>query len=830
MTPGHADRGGAAGDPERDRLERNDAESTVERFPTESGGRSRSIRWRVLAIVLIPCTALLIIGVGAAGYLIRDASDAKSWSDHMLNGIDQGIAFTRALQEERRLSLLLLGGDGPGTANLGPQRDYVNELLARTAAQGETSVDLNPDVARDATEELARLMGQLPAVRERIDRRQISSEDAYTFYNQLMDLFTGAAQRLARSAHDPRTAAEESTVAGIFRIVDGMSRSNAIGLSAVTSGGLTADQFREYLRRTSEYHAQLESVRPHLTDRGRIQYAELTGTAEWKRLTAMEDALIERGPRPPGATDNRPLPVSIQEWQDSASTVHAALSEMSGTHHQYAQELAEQASDRTLYRSLLAGGGVLVLVIVVLLIAARLSRTLIGRLKRLRAQTLSLADEQLPEIVRRLRGGERIDLDAEVPSLPHGRDEIGQVADAFTKAQHTAVAAAAQEAKVREGLAAVFLNIAHRSQVVVHRQLEVLDEAEGKQEDPEHLELLFRLDHLATRARRNAENLVILAGGQPGRQWRNPVSLVEIVRSAVSETEDFVRVNTAQLPDIAIVGTVVADTIHLLAELVDNATSFSPPESKVTVRGNIVGKGVVIEVEDQGLGITPDKRDEFNAILHDPPDFDVIALSEETRLGLFVVARLATKHGLTVRLSESVYGGVHAIVLIPANFIAPRDGGTGDVAQAGPAGPGWAAETPRPGHSRQIGDVFAVGQGSGNGGTELAEPERAAGVVWPEENPRTAHDRPGRHAQVTGDPHPPLPRRRRQANLSPLLRTSPPARPGPATGSVAHIAAKSPEQARDSMSAFQRGTRSGRQVPHQPRSMSEVREREGDEE
>ena len=246
----------------------------------------------------------------------------------------------------------------------------------------------------------------------------------------------------------------------------------------------------------------------------------------------------------------------------------------------------------------------LVLSAAAFLIAVRMANALVRRLRRLRTNTLEVAGERLPSMVRRIGDGEEVDVDAELVRVDHGTDEIGQVAEAFETAQRTAVAAAAAEAKTRGGFNKVFLDIAHRSQVVVHRQLEVLDVAESKQGDPEHLELLFQLDHLATYARRNAENLLILGGGQAGRKWRTPVALEEIVRSAISETEDFARVSAVRLPDVKVLGNVVADLIHLLAELVDNATSFSPPDSPVTVRGNLVGKGTVVEVEDQGLGIS----------------------------------------------------------------------------------------------------------------------------------------------------------------------------------------------------------------------------------
>ena len=215
----------------------------------------------------------------------------------------------------------------------------------------------------------------------------------------------------------------------------------------------------------------------------------------------------------------------------------------------------------------------------------------------------------------------------------------------------------------------MFLNIAHRSQVIVHRQLKALDEAERTQEDPDQLDLLFQLDHLSTRARRNAENLIILGGKQPGRQWRNPVAIDDVVRGAVAETEDYARVSVGQLPETAVQGAAVGDVVHLLAELVDNATAYSPPQSRVELRGNAVGRGVVLEVEDQGLGIEQERRAELNRMLANPPEFSVMTLSAEPRLGLFVVARLAGRHGINVTLRESAYGGTRAIVLLRTDLI-----------------------------------------------------------------------------------------------------------------------------------------------------------------
>ncbi|HKN56306.1 MAG TPA: ATP-binding protein, partial [Amycolatopsis sp.] len=233
-----------------------------------------------------------------------------------------------------------------------------------------------------------------------------------------------------------------------------------------------------------------------------------------------------------------------------------------------------------------------------------------------------------------------------------------------------AVNAAASEAKARSGVHNVFLGIAHRNQVLVHRQLQILDEMESREENSTQLAALFQLDHLAARARRTTENLIILGGKQPGRRWRKPVTLMEVLRAAVSETEQYARVHVEQVADVAIVGSAVADTIHLVAELVDNATSFSPPGSPVEVTSRVVARGVVVDVSDQGLGMKESVREWANRMMADAPEFDAMALRADSSLGLFVVARLASKLGIAVTFDPSRYGGTRATVLIPTQHLA----------------------------------------------------------------------------------------------------------------------------------------------------------------
>jgi signal transduction histidine kinase len=783
----------------------------------------------VLTIVLVPSAAMLILGVGAAGYLIHQGSSAKNWAANVELGTSAGMQFTEQVQEERRLSLLKLGGDTQDTAGLAQQRRAVDSAVVGLNAVGDLLRQLDPAAISGANNTFNQAFAKLPGTRQAIDQGTISLADVYTYYNQMVSVVVVGLQDIAQTAPDPVTAIQEITASNLFQAIDSMSRSNALAAGGVSGGGLTEAELEQYRTDVGDYHEQLSQLAVQLPTGEAGQYRTLVNSAAWQQLTTMENAVLNRGAKPVGHNDERPLPLSIADWQANAVKVTNSLLSIWSEQHNYSEELAKTNGQNTFVNSLWAGGLVLLIAIVAFLIALRLCNLLVNRLKRLRAETLDLADVRLPMIVARLHAGKQAEEDTDLPLREHGADEIGEVADAFNKAHRAAVRAATQEARTREGMNAVFLNIAHRSQIVVHRQLAVLDEAERVQEDPTHLELLFQLDHLATRARRNAENLVILGGERPGRKWRKPVPLEEIARSAVSETENFARVRTVRLPEVAIAGDAVADLMHLLAELVDNATTFSPPDSRVQVRGNLVGKGVAVEVEDQGLGITREERDRLNVILRDPPDFEAMGWAKTMRLGLFVVAQLAARHGIVVTLAESAFGGVHAIVLIPTELIT---------AEGEAEDPGRPAVSAR--QARQLGGRRRAMASTATHRRE-PEPEHFAGtavdqstVRWPQDEPPpetpasrepavstdsyrsgmpVARGGPATHAQPGTGRRTALPRRQRQTNIAPELMadlvTAEDAADGPEP-------VRSPERARNTMSALLRGTEQGRSTP--PRS------------
>ncbi|MEU7782992.1 nitrate- and nitrite sensing domain-containing protein [Amycolatopsis sp. NPDC049159] len=620
----------------------------------------------MLTIALIPSVALLLVGVALAGYLIYDAVTARDYTTRIRNSEAPAIPFFAALQQERQATLSLLAGQGNQRAVLAAVRPKVDSTAAKEIENLRDNFADYDDTPPSVQKNIATFFGvfqQLPQTRQAVDSGQIQISQAFAFYNKMLDQFTDGVAGLAQKARGAQNAFDRLTAIPLFTAADAMQRSDALAAAGLAAGGLTNDDFRAYVGQVGAYHAQLDASAPKMIPEVKAKYDQLLASQPWQTVTQVETAFL-RG-------DLTKLPVAQDQWRTAARQVGDALMGIFVAQSSNASQAAIEDADSTFTESLIAGVIAVLFAVFVVFVAVRLSNRLIGRLHRLREDTLDAAEVRLPELVARVQAGEPVDLEEGGHFLDHGTDEIGQVADAFNKAQQTAIAAAIDEAKIKEGTKAVFLNIAHRSQVIVHRQLKVLDQAERKQEDPEQLDTLFQLDHLSTRARRNAENLIILGGGQPGRQWRNPVGLAELVRGASAETEDFARVKTAALPQIAIRGPVVGDLVHLLAELIDNATSFSPPQSRVEIRGNVVGKGVVIEVEDQGLGLEPDQTEEINTMLASPPDFGIMALSDEPRLGLFVVARLAARHGIQVHLRESAYGGTRAIVLVRTDLLAP---------------------------------------------------------------------------------------------------------------------------------------------------------------
>jgi hypothetical protein len=760
----------------------------------------------VLAIVLIPSAALLVTGATVAGLLVSQGVAARNFSSYLGSAIGPLVQFETVVQQERTISLRALGGDPQAEAGLTAQRNKTNAVLSEIASLASVVQQLNPQAVSQSNAAFAQLASALQTTRQGVDTHQATPSAVDGFYTKLGGVVITGLQGSADSTPDPRTAAEEITATDLFWVTDLHSRATGLGAEAVVAGPLSPTDQLTVAQLVGGYRNQLNAVASRFTPTETGRYTALINSPAWRLTTSAEDSLASTGA----------LNVPMADWLNAENQVSTQLLALWGEHFQYAESLAQAAATRSLTQSILAGSGVLVLAVLAFLIAVRLANALVRRLRRLRSRTLEVADEQLPAMVRRLHQGERVDIEAEMVLLDEGTDEVGQVAEAFGTAQRTAILATMAEVRARDGINNVFLDIAHRSQIVVHRQLEVLDLAESKQDNAEHLELLFQLDHLATHARRNAENLLILAGGQPGRKWRKPVALEDIVRSSVSETEDFTRVSAIRLPSVRVFGGVVADLIHLLAELVENATTFSPPDSVVSVHGNLVGKGVVVEIDDQGLGIQSEEREQLNERLHNPPDFQEMALAGQRRLGLFVVGQLAQRHGITVSLLDSAYGGIKAIVLIPTDVIdtdsdtppstereytALRRAGRHHRAPSFVPEPAEDPVPRRPGATEDLLAQWPREEPDAETTVLLPVSRQSMELLDPPEAPAA------RPSSAPRSKRRPLPKREKLANLAPQLQLDSPTGTRAARGS---IGLRTPEDARRSMSSFQRGTRQGR--------------------
>ncbi|MEU4342015.1 nitrate- and nitrite sensing domain-containing protein [Nocardia sp. NPDC023852] len=760
--------------------------------------RRLGVRGRILAIALIPSLTLLLVGVGTAGYLVFKGGYARVWAIQVQKSTPSAREFTESVQLERRLTLAKLAGDHDAAPALASARVRVDKAVAELRSASGGLQTLASSLIGEKVTHFLNVLDRLPTVRAQVDTGALPILEAYAFYNDGLRAIPTATQIAQQFSPDPEIAIELAEGLRLFYAAEAMSRSNALALALVNAHDQATFPVAEYLSQVGYYHAQIDYLTSEFDAPQRDAAKAAAASPAWRQLSSMEDALARRALQSPSDDGQNTttsgsvpeLPWSVADWQNAATDVNRGLIDIWINQNKQAQEVAEDKAGGSALTSLLFGIVVLLVAIAGFIVAVKLANRIIRRLKLLRGETLALADEGLPDMMRRLRAGELVDPAEETPLLDYGQDEIGQVAKAFGRAHAAAVAGAVTEARTREGVKAVFLNIAHRSQIVVHQQLEILDEAERGQEDPALLDTFFRLDHLATRERRNAENLVILGGGQPGRQWRNPVDLIALVRSAIGETLDYSRVRLARQPEVQIVGSAVADLIHLLAELIDNATSFSPPQSRVEVSGNVVGKGVVVEIEDQGMGMPADELTKTNEMLRNPPDFGVAALSADSRLGLFVVAQLGVRYGVSVRLVESDYGGIRAIVLIPSALLARETGmptPRSEVSGATPAR--TAAATPAHQSAMDMAD-----QSKAPVATLVAKPTAA--------DPTPSEDAT---AAPTGDvdARPALPRRNRQANLAPQLSE-------PAATPTEPQRQRTAEQARDLMSAIENGTRQGR--------------------
>jgi signal transduction histidine kinase len=577
------------------------------------------------------------------------------------------------LQQERRLSLVYLGNASGGQpAELDKQRAKTDSAAIRftESAQAAWAADA---ALTERIDGVVNSLTTLQQTRQNIDARRLDRERAGVALTSIIEATFRIYGSLA-TLDDPELAKDGRTLITLTRAQEVLAQEDALLAGVLASGRMEPGERTEFARLVSVRRFLLTEAAAELPDTDRAKYEEFVSGAAYTELVSIEDAIVDEGAHQ----------VALSSVADRWAAVRPEVADDLRTIvREGAAGIAERAAPAAIgviVRLGLAGVLGLIAVIASIVISITTARNLVRQLERLRTAARDLASYRLPRVVERLRHGEKVDVQQEAPPLDFGSDEIGQVGQAFNAVQETAVRVAVEQADLRRSVRDVFLSLARRSQALLHRQLGLLDGMERRATDAEELAELFRIDHLATRMRRNAENLIVLSGATAGRAWRRPVPMVDVLRGALAEVEDYTRVTVLPVGSSALVGRAVGDVIHLLAELIENAVSFSPPQAVVRVGGSIVGNGFAIEIEDRGLGMTEEERAAANEQLRNPPDFN---LSSTARLGLYVVGKLAERHGIRVRLTESPYGGTTAIVLLPAALIADEPRGELDRLDAG---------------------------------------------------------------------------------------------------------------------------------------------------
>ncbi|WP_018637390.1 sensor histidine kinase [Parafrankia elaeagni] len=662
--------------------------------------RNWPIRYKITLVLLLPLLALVGFGswVVSGQLAAQQASEQTRTAARFLIHVND---LVYALQTERYAVSSLVGSGYR-------ERDFaVRSMNARgpvdgafatvTEAAGELPAGPRNQV-RDAVTAARGQMGGLATVRAGVDAQTLRPGPGTVTYNQMISgwLDVGAAM-VGIGSEDTELVRVATALSAISRVGEAISQQYGYVASAAVLGTAVPDSVTRVQAATGSETAWLTQFRLSATADQAALYDRLVGPTQ-APVTDLRDRVL-RGERIDFTAWASASGAKSEQTRAVQRRVVEDLENRSGT-------LAEAALRQAILSGLLAAGVLALSIAVSVGVASRL----VGALRMLRAGALDVAQSRLPAITSRLRQGHPVDLAAEPPAFATAAgDEIGDVARAFNVTYSSAITAAYEVAEGRS-VGAILQTLARRTQGLIQRQLRLIDELERDQQDGEILTRLFGVDHQATRMRRLAESLIVLSGGQPGRTFRGPVRLVQVLRAAVSEVEDYTRVHV-HLPtsDVEIVATAVGDLTHMLAELIENACAFSPPDTPVTVQASRVGQGWTVEIEDRGVGLDDETYAATNERMANPPPFE--ASTHGSQIGLFVVARLAARHRIAVRFKPSVYGGVHVVTIIPAALIhteVPRQNALLPAGRA--ATPGGPAAS---GH--RMAELGSGGEGSGAG-------------------------------------------------------------------------------------------------------------------
>ncbi|MEV0828699.1 sensor histidine kinase [Nonomuraea rubra] len=770
----------------------------------------RSIRFKISTLLVIPLISLIALWGFAASTTSGEALNLLKVETIWTDVINHTDGLVGNLQTERLASAQRLAGTSGDPDALAKARAKVdnNNKTLRQRALGEDAQSALTDDMKAQLQTVFEAIDRLPDIRRKVDDRQLTPGGLVTEYAKISD--------------------------EVHLLYSRLTMSTDLELALQAQGLISADEVRELLARE---HALIVAANGRASMHDVHLLAGIDGTRRHlfpKALANLDTEL--RAPfeklyySPRYVTMENLLeayiggePLDLDLWRGISDQVQKEYRESIWRTGDKLLARMEPAGVGIAVRAGVAGALGLIAVIVSIVISVRIGRRLTRELGALRRTALDLAEIRLPDVVAKLRKGEPVDIAAEAPPITVSQKSTSEVRDlaaAFDSVQSTAVDAAVEQAKLREGVSEALRNLARRSQSLLQRQLRLLDEMQRQTEEPEALERLFKLDHLTTRMRRHAEGLVLLSGGAAGRRWRGVIPMEDVLSGAAAQVEEYTRVRVYPMPEAGVSGSAVADLMHLFAELIENATTFSSPSNEVAVHGEMVGRGFAVEIEDRGLGLDEATRRAINERLASPPEFDA---SQTERLGFAVVGMLAARHGIRVTLKPSPYGGTTAIVLIPATLVEPI---------AMPVQPVEFEPVPvsviRPDPQEVTGPGelprrVRTSRRNGAASTPAALPQQAPPQddAPPRQLPR--RERPAGLPQRQRAEGPPqrerqagLPQRERQPGLSQREgQTGLPQRLGQEPPATPPIEERSPEEARALLSSLQSGWQRGRQESDQ---------------
>jgi signal transduction histidine kinase len=631
------------------------------------GVRNWRLRTKLAAILIVPTLTALALG----GLRATDELQQANQFQQTASQVDFAVKVTAVvheLQAERSLAIARIASNQPAQqAPLDAQIAKVDRVVddLRTAAGSLKT----PDAAtKDRYNQGLQRLDALRPLRSAINTSQYADASALLSYSSILDSLVQLGREVSTAVTDRDLLRQGATVQAISEAKEFIARGDA-ALQIVAFRHVFPGELLDQVRASSASGAAaLDSFNESATPDQRQLFSDTFSGPEVddrEQIKAEAFALVDQR-KDPGVASGRLNTDSTIALGKLRAVENTLLNDL----HNHADSLASSATNAAWLES----GIVLAALVVALVLMLLIARLMLRPLRILRTTALDVAYTRLPQTVQAILDDPdpvRASRSAVEPVPINSTDEIGELARSFDVVHEQAVKMASEQALLRENVNGIFVNLSRRSQRLVERQLGVIDRLEADEQDPDHLASLFELDHLATRLRRNGESLLVLSGAGLAKSVPKPVPAADVVGAAVSEIEQYARIELGIVPDVAVQGLAIHDLVHVLAELLDNATYFSEPETKITVRAVVTRKkALAIQVTDHGVGMSDDQIQEVNKRLADPPDLDV---SVTRRMGLYVVARLAQRHGIEVRLreNEDIEGGIIARVVVPAELLMP---------------------------------------------------------------------------------------------------------------------------------------------------------------